>query len=85
MAKKALSNTDTALDVISKNLQENYLTQLGYSDLTKAEIRDIAKRLYESANLGSKYETVNVIDNAYKDIKTKNKNLTKNKFTTFME
>ena len=85
MAKKALSNTDTALDVISKNLQENYLTQLGYSDLTKAEIRDIAKRLYESANLGSKYETVNVIDNAYKDMKTKNKNPTKNKFTTFME
>ena len=84
IAKKALSNADVALDVISKNLQENYLKQLGYSDLSKDEIRDIAKRLYESSNLGSKYETVNVIDTAYKDIKTKNKNPTKNnKFIRF--
>lgn len=85
MGKKAVSNTDVALDVISKNLKENYLSQLGYTDLNKKEIRDIAKRLYESANLGSKYETVNIIDNAYKDIKTKNKNPTKNKFTKFLE
>lgn len=85
MAKKAVSNTDTALDVISKNLKENYLSQLGYTDLTKEEIRDIAKRLYESANIGSKYETVDIIDRTYKDIKTKNKNPTKNKFTKFLE
>lgn len=85
MAKKAVSNADVALDVISKNLKENYLKQLGYTDLSKEEIRDIAKGLYESANSGSKYETVDIIDKAYKDIKTKNKNPTKNKFTKFLE
>lgn len=83
MAKKAVSNTDVALDVISKNLQENYLKQLGYSDLSKDEIREISKRIYESANIGSKYETVDVIDKAYKEIKTKNKTPTKNKFVRF--
>lgn len=85
LAKKSVSNTDIALDVISKNLKENYLPQLGYTDLKEKEIREITKRLYESANSGSKYETVNIIDNAYKDIKTKNKNPTKNKFTKFLE
>lgn len=85
VAKKAVSNADAALDVISKNLKENYLPQLGYTDLKEKEIREISKRLYESANSGSKYETVDVIDRAYKDIKTKNKNPTKNKFTKFLE
>lgn len=89
VAKKAVSNADVALDVISKNLKDNYLTQLGYTDLKKEEIREISKRLYENANLGSKYETVDVIDRSYKDIKTKNKtknkNPTKNKFTKFLE
>lgn len=85
MGKKAISNVDVALDVISKNLKENYLEQLGYSDLSKDEIREIAKRLYENANIGSKYETVDVIDRSYKEIKTKNKNPTKNKFTKFLE
>lgn len=87
MAKKAVSNADVALEVISKNLQENYIPQLGYNDLKKDEIREIAKRLYESANIGSKYETVDVIDRTYKEIKTKNKtknkNPTKNKFVKF--
>ena len=83
MGKKAIANTDTALDVISKNLKENYLQQLGYSDLTESEIREISKRLYESANAGSKYETVNVIDSMYKEIKTKNKTPTKNNFVRF--
>lgn len=85
MGKKAISNADVALDVISKNLKENYLEQLGYTDLAEPEIREISKRLYENANIGSKYETVDVIDRAYKDIKTKNKNPTKNKFTKFLE
>lgn len=83
MSKKAVSNADVALDVISKNLKENYLQQLGYTDLQEDEIRDIAKRLYENANIGSKYETVNVIDTAYREIKTKNKAPTKNKFVKF--
>lgn len=83
--KKAISNADVALDVISKNLKENYLHQLGYGDLTEDEIREISKKLYEHANLGSRYETVNVIDNAYKEMKTRNKNPTKNKFTKFLE
>lgn len=83
VAKKAVSNADAALRVISKNLKDNYLTQLGYTDLSADEIRDIAKRLYESANSGSKYETVDIIDKEYKRIKTKNKNPTKNKFVKF--
>lgn len=80
MGKKAISNADAALNVITKNLKGNYLKQLGYTDLQEEEIRDIAKRLYETANVGSKYETVNVIDTTYREIKTKNKNPTKNKF-----
>ena len=83
VAKKAVSNADTALNVISKNLKDNYLTQLGYTDLKEDEIRDIAKRLYENGHSGSKYETVNVIDTAYKEIKTKNKAPTKNNFVRF--
>lgn len=84
VAKKAVSNADAALNVITKNLKDNYLTQLGYTDLQEEEIRDIAKRLYENANIGSKYETVDIIDKAYKEIKTKNKNpTTKNKFVRF--
>lgn len=86
VAKKAVSNADAALEVISKNLKDNYLPQLGYTDLKEKEIIEISKRLYESANLGSKYETVDIIDKAYKDIKTKktkNKNPTKNKFVKF--
>lgn len=82
-AKKAVSNADAALNVISKNLKDNYLPQLGYTDLKEKEIREISKRLYESANTGSRYETVNVIDDMYKEIKTKNKNPTKNKFVKF--
>lgn len=83
IAKKMVSNSDVALDIISKNLKENYLSQLGYTDLKEDEIREISKRLYENANIGSKYETVDVIDKTYKDIKTKNKNPTKNKFVRF--
>lgn len=83
IAKKAVDNVDVAVDVISKNLKENYLPQLGYTDLKKQEIREIAKRLYESANMGSKYETVDIIDNEYLKIKTKNKPKTKNKFVKF--
>lgn len=83
LAKKAVSNADVALDVISKNLKENYLPQLGYTNLKEEEIREISKRLYESANSGSKYETVDIIDKTYKEIKTKNKTPAKNKFVKF--
>lgn len=84
VAKKAVSNADAALNVISKNIKDNYLTQLGYTDLKEDEIREIAKRLYENANIGSKYETVDIIDKTYKELKTKNKNPTKkNKFVKF--
>lgn len=85
VAKKAVSNTDAALKVISKNLKDNYLTQLGYTDLKEKEIREIAKRLYESANLGSKYETVDIIDKSYKEIKTKNKTKNKNPTNKFVK
>lgn len=85
VAKKAVSNADVALDVICKNLNENYLPQLGYTDLKKAGIREIAKRLYESANLGSKYETVDIIDKSYKEIKTKNKTKNKNPTNNFVK